>query len=250
MLLEIKLKSNTMREKLLWLILLAVLILYFLRGCEYQKQKDNLVSQLSAYQLSEQKFTLKVKADSSTIAQQSQTILSQDEAIMLGLLKLDGEIKDVVSQVSEFSKFKKDSFKIPFIPNNFADTSGWYAKLKAGDTSRPIIDSLLANSVIVPKPFAYNEKYFTMGGNVNKKGLFIDSIHIPNETRVTIGNKRSGFLGLKVEPVVEVTNSNPYIQIPKLNNVIIKKDKPFYEKKLFLVGVGIVGGYYIKTKIN
>lgn len=237
-------------KNLLGIIILILVIVTFWNSCNHKKEKEALVNQLSAYQLTEQKFTIKVKSDSSTIAQQKQTILSQNEAIKLGLVKLQGDITKVQSQVTQIAKFKKDSFPIPFLPDHFADTSGWYAKLKAGDTSKSIIDSLIANSIVVPKPFAYNEKYFTMGGKVVKKGLFIDSISIPNETRVTIGTKRSGFLGLKQEPVVEVSNSNPYIQIPKLNNVIIKNNKPFYEKKLFLIGVGIVGGYYIKSKIN
>ena len=49
----------------------------------------------------------------------------------------------------------------------------------------------------------------------------------------------------KSTPVVQLENSNPYINTLDMNNVVIKKDKKFFDRKVFWVGVGILGTYII-----
>ena len=234
-----------MKRKAIYIISIIVLLLLIWKGCQLKKEHDDLLQQVSDYQLGEKTFKKKMLDDSSTIAKQTQTILSQDEAMKLGLLKLDGDIKKVQSQVRQSQTINIDSVPIPFIPSNFADTSGWMVKIKQGDSSRAVLDSLLANSIIIPKGFSLKDKWYSVDGKVLRQGIILDSLRIENESSVTVGWKKS-FLGLKSEPLVEIKNTNPYLSVSKMSNVIIKKKKGLFQNPLFWTGIGFVGGSLIK----
>ena len=238
-----------MIHKIINIALLVLVILLLLKGCEMQKDRYNLLTQISTYKLSEKAFKTKILADSSTLATQTQTILSQKEAIKLGLLKMEGEIKKVQSQVRQQQEIKIKNVEVPFIPNGFTDTSGWYSKFKNGDTSKTICDSIIANSIVVPQRFALEQKWYSIDGKVNKNGLVLDSMKIQNESSVTIGYRKYGFLNLKREPVVEIKNTNPYLSLSKVSNVVIKEKKGIFKSKVFWTGVGIFGGIYLKSKL-
>jgi hypothetical protein len=206
------------------------------------------LTQISSYKLGEKEFKVKMQKDSSTIAQQNQTVLTQNEAVKLGLLKLEGEIKKVQSQVQQTQEVIIKKVEIPYIPKNYADTS-WIAKLLKGDKDPQLCDSLLANSVIVPQPFKLNQKWYNISGSVEKKGVLLDSIKLNNECDVTIGYKKSGFLNLSRTPIVEIKNSNPYFNVTKMNNVIIKKNNSIFENKIFWGGLGIITGFILRNNL-
>lgn len=234
-------------NRLMFAILTIIILLLFFKGCEMKKDYDNLLNNSSSIATLENKFEKKSLKDSSTMATQNQMLLSQVEALKLGVLKLNGDIKIVQSQVSQKQEIKIDSVLIPFVPKNYADTLYWVARLKKGDSSRYLIDSLINNSIIVPQPYHMEEKWFKMYGKVQKKGLLIDSFLLINESTVTLGYKKSGFLNLKREAVVEVNNTNPYLNVTKLKNVVIKEKKSILQSKLFWFGVGIFGGFVLKA---
>ena len=226
-------------------IALAFLLLFW-KACQLQNEKDNLLDQVSSLQLGEKQFKSKRLADSSTIASQTQTILSQDEAIKLGLLKLEGDIKLVQSQVRQKQTINIDSIPIPFVPDHFADTTGWMARIKQGDSSRATLDSLLANSIIIPKRFSIKNEWYSFDGKVLRDGLLMDSLQIKNESSVTVGWKKAGFLNMKKEPIVEIKNTNPYLSVTKMSNVVVKKKKGLFQNPLFWTGIGVIGGTFIK----
>ena len=241
-----------MRNKIsniLILIMLIVVAILLLKTCEMQRDNERLIEQVASYKLGEKAFKKKLLEDSSTLASQTQTILTQDEAIKLGILKLEGDIKKVQSQVRQKQEVRIDSVPMAFIPDGYADTTLWIAKLKNGENNKEICDSLIANSIIVPKKFQSEQKWFKLYGKVNKEGVLMDSIRISNESSVTIGWKKSGFLNLKREPIVEIKNTNPYLDVTKMDNVVIKPKSGLFSKKSFWVGVGIISGFYLKTKL-
>ena len=229
-----------MKERLFIIGLIIVLLLSFWKGCQFKNDRDNLLGQVSQYEIGEKSFKTKILKDSSTLATQSQTILTQEEAIKLGQLKLEGEIKKASSQVRQVQKIKIDSVLVPY---SDVDTSIW--TLKKTDNCEDKYDSLLANSVVVPRDFVTEKKWFTINGKVKKEGVLMDSIKIENESSVTIGWKRSGFLWLKKEPIVEVKNTNPYLQVTKMNNIVVKKSKSLLENPIFWIGIGIIGGHFL-----
>lgn len=236
-----------MTHKLLNVALAFIILILLWKGCELKSEKEDLVNQVSNYQLGEKAFKKKVQDDSSTIATQTQTIMTQGDAIKLGLLKLEGEIKQVQSQVKESQEVIIKKVLVPYIPDNYIDTTkGWYASLKSGQITKSLVDSLMFHSLVVPRGFKKDDKWFTIDGVVRKDGVMIDSIKVPNESSVTIGYKKSGFLNLGRTPIVEIKNTNPYIDLKKVSNIVTKKNKGIFNTKGFWIGVGVVGGILIQ----
>ena len=230
------------RNRIFEAFLVFIIAMLFWKSCQVIKEKEELANQISSYKIGEKEFKNKILADSSTLATQTQTILTQDQAIATGILKLEGQIKKVQSQVREMQRIIIDSVMIPYIPDNYADTSVWMKKIKEGQVSKALMDSLLNNSVIVPKQFKLENKWYDMYGKVKKDGVLMDSIKIENESSITVGWKNAGFLGLKKEAVVEIKNTNPYLSVTKMNNVVIEKKKGVFQSKIFWMGIGIFGG--------
>jgi len=230
------------KNTFIYIVLIIIIILLLFKGCELQKDRDSVLTQLSTYKIEQQQFKVRINKDSSTILTQSQTILTQDEALKLGLLKLNGEIKKVQSQVNQVQEFVINDIPVPYVPDNYADTTDWYLKFKNGDTSKSICDSFIKNSVLINTPFKKEDKWLQMNGKIMKDGLQLDSLMIPNESSVTIGYRKYGFLNLKKEPIVEIVNSNPYLKTNKANNVNIKNKPNLFQRKGFWAGIGVVIG--------
>lgn len=231
-----------MKEKIVIVVLILIMFILGYKGCQVYREKQNLLNQVSSYQDGEKAFKVKQLADSSTIAEQKQTILTQNEAIKLGLLKLEGDIKKVQSQVSQSQNINISDISFPFVPDNFADTSGLYARIAANIDCKRVVDTILSKTVFVPKDFNLKDKWYSVDGVINKSGITFDSIKLNNESSVTVGWKKTGFLNLRKEAVVEVRNTNPYLQVTKMDNVVIRPKKGIFDSKLFWGGLGILGG--------
>jgi hypothetical protein len=215
-----------------FLVLIVISLLY--DGCQKEKEREKLINQLSEYQIENKVFRSERQKDSTLIVTQTQTIMSKDEAIKLGLLEIDKKIKDVESQLQAKINVIIKEKDIPFIPNGFADTSGWVRNDKG--------EIIRKDSISVPQDFALNEKWFQISGTVKKNGLKLDSLKLPSKFTVTQGNEKSGFLNLGRTPVVQVKIDNPYIDVSALSNIKVKKSKSIFRSPFFYFGVGIAGG--------
>lgn len=227
-------------------VMAIFMVMLLFKTCQMEKDKADMLKQISSYQLGEKAFKTKILKDSSTLATQSQTILTQDEAITTGLLKLEGDIKKVQSQTRQTQIINIDSIFVPYTPKE--DTSLWVKQIKNGQVSKELLDSLINNSIIVPKDFQTQSKWYSLYGKVKKDGVLVDSMKIENESSVTIGWKKTGFLGLKKEPIVEIKNTNPYLSVTKMSNVVVKQKKGIFESKFFWIGIGAVGSYFLLKK--
>ena len=74
--------------------------------------------------------------------------------------------------------------------------------------------------------------------------MLIDSLSLYNKQTITFGLKSNGFLK-KPTPSLVVKNENPYVNVNSLNNVVIRNDLRFYDKKGFWFGVGVGTGILI-----
>ena len=224
-------------NRVIYVLLFIVIIVLLWRSCESERDRSKLISQLGDYRLKEKVFNVERLKDSSTLATQSQTILSQKEAIELGLLELEKSMKEVQSQVKQKSTTTIIEKQVPFIPDGYVDTIG----IVRGDNGEVV----RRDSIAVPTRFKLNEKWFNVDGLVKKDGLVIDSLTIPNKTIVTVGYKKAGFLNLSKDAIVQVKNENPYVNVTGLDNIVIKKKKKIWQNPLVHIGVGVVLGYYI-----
>lgn len=218
------------------LILILISLLY--DSCNKEKQREQLVSQLSEYQIKEKVFRSERQKDSTLIVTQNQTIMAKDEAIKLGLLEIDKRIKQVESQLQAKINVVIREKDVPFIPSGYADTTGWVRDEKG--------NLIKTDSISVPQDFALNEKWFQIAGTVKKNGLKLDSIKLPSKFTITQGSEKSGFLKLGRTPVVQVKIDNPYIDVSALSNIKVKKKKNILNSPFLYLGVGVVGGFLLK----
>ena len=213
---------------LFWVFFVSLII----GTCTLLKERNSLMSNLSNYQMREKAFKLEIRKDSSTIATQTQTLLSQKEAERLKILVLEDKMKKVQSQVSTKTNTGINDIVV-----------GWAGVID--DTSETIIehDTLVVadtNCLKIPKRFEVNERFYKISGEVIRQGIKFDSISFPNETIVTIGDRKKNLFSKK-ESVVQIKNTNPFVKMQSMNNIVIKPKKPFYEHPIFLIGVGILG---------
>ena len=221
-------KSVKIFKYLFWLFFISMII----TTCTLLRERNNLLGNLSNYQMREKAFKLELRKDSSTIATQSQTLLSQKEAERLKILVLEDKMKKVQSQVTTKTT------------TGFSDVVvGWAGIID--DTTNTIIehDTLVladTNCLKIPKRFEVKEKFYQISGEVIRQGIKFDSISFPNETIVTVGERKQNLFSKK-ESVVQIKNTNPYVKMQSMNNIVIKPKKPFYEHPIFLISVGVIG---------
>lgn len=221
-------KTLKIFKVLFWVFFVCLI----LGTCALLKERNSLFSNLSNYQLREKAFKLELRADSSTIATQTQTIISQKEAERLKILVLEDKMKKVQSQVTTKTNTGINDVVV-----------GWAGVIDDSNNTIVEHDTLVLNDtncIRVPKRFEVNDKFYKISGEVIKVGIKFDSISFPNETIVTVGSRKQNIFSKK-ESVVQIKNTNPYVKMQSMNNIVIKPKKPFYEHPLFLIGVGALG---------
>lgn len=218
-------------------VLSIIVVLLLIDGCRQRAHNKNLVDQLSEYKIENQNYRSERQKDSSLIVTQNQTILSQKEALKLGLLELDNKIKQVQSQLQAKLKISVVEKDVPFIPTNYADTSGWVR-----DRNGTLVRT---DSISVPQDYGLIEKWFKVKGTIKKTGIRIDTLDLPAKFTVTYGKEKSGFLGLGRTPVVQVKSDNPYIDVSSLNNIVVKKPKNILNSPFLYLGTGIILGIIV-----
>jgi hypothetical protein len=222
-------KTMKIFKYLFWLFFISLII----ATCTLVKERNSLLGNLSNYQMREKAFKLELRKDSSTIATQSQTLLSQKEAERLKILVLEDKMKKVQSQVTTKTTTGLNDVVV-----------GWAGVIDDTTTNSTIEHDTLVvadtNCLKIPKRFEVKEKFYQISGEVIRQGIRFDSIAFPNETIVTVGERKQNLFSKK-ESVVQIKNTNPYVKMQSMNNIVIKPKKPFYEHPVFLIGVGVIG---------
>jgi len=223
---------NILKKKNLLLALLLVFSILLVCGwvnerAELKEYKDQILK----FDLKEQKFLETISEDGTFLSEQAQIILSQKDAIANNLVEIKN-LKKIKSQVIVNTITKVDSVFIPFVSDSM------------------IKDTLvLDNYIIVPKRFSLLDEWYSFDGTIKKGGVLLDSISFNNKLSLTIGSKSVGFLR-KPKQIVLVEYSNPYVRTTSMQNIIIKDDLKFYDKKGFWYGFGIVSGIGAAVIIN
>ena len=223
---------NILKNKNLLLALLLILSILLVCGwvnerAELKEYKDQMLN----FELQEQRFLETISEDGTFLSEQSQIILSQKDAIDNHLLEIKN-LKKIKSQVIVNTITKVDSVFIPFVLDSL------------------IKDTLvLDNYIIVPKRFSLLDDWYSFDGTIKKGGVLLDSISFSNRLSLTIGSKSNGFFK-KPKPIVLVEYSNPYVRTTSMQNIIIKDDLKFYDKKGFWYGFGIISGVGAAVIIN
>ena len=215
-------------------LIVLLLIVILLMVCGYYNSRAELSdfkNQMSKFELKEQKYLETISENGNRIVEQEQIILSQTGAINNNLLEIK-RLKEIKSQVIVNTITQIDSVFVPFVMDSTSnDTLG------------------LDNYIIIPKRFSLAEKWYSINGSINKTGLLIDTLNFNNELSLTIGSKSQG-LFKKPKPIVLVEYSNPYVSTTSMQNIVIKNELRFYDKKSFWFGVGVGTGVLLPILIK
>ena len=180
----------------------------------------------------EQLFIEKLNEKGEKIAEQDQIILTQKDAIAHNLLEISN-LKKIKSQVKIQTITKIDSIYIPVI-----DT-----------VDRIVYDTTGLALLKLPTKFGLESEWYSIFSTINKNGMLLDSLSLYNRQIITIGMRSNGIFKSPT-PSVVVKNENPYVNINSMNNVVIKNNTRFYDKKGFWFGVGVGTGVLIPILIK
>ena len=214
--------SDKWKPHFVWLIILLIFC-----GIIYGKQRsiNNFKSQIQKFNLDNLAFEEELNEKGQKIVTQEQIILSQKDAIKQGLLEIN-RLKKVKSQVNVVTQTIVDTFVV-----SHTDTIVQYFEGGA--------------FLKLPQSYTYLTDDISFGAEVTEKGLKVNNISIENSASITIGYKGNGLFRKKT-PVVELVNSNPYVQTNSVSNVVIEeKPNPLTDPKIW-GGVGFLIGLFIQ----
>ena len=234
-LIEEKNKNEKMFSKLKkYTLLICIFLLVFFVWQTFSANSKLLEYKNQVIKLKdgEQLFIEKLNDKGERIAEQDQVILSQKDAIAYNLLEIDN-LKKIKSQVKITTITKIDSIYIPVL-----------------DTIERIVYDTTGMALLkLPTKFGLESEWYSIFSTINKNGMLLDSLSLYNRQIITLGMKSNGFLKAPT-PSVVVKNENPYVSINSLNNVVIKNDTRFYDKKGFWYGFGVVTGVLVPVLIK
>ena len=222
-------KLISKKNLLIGLLIVCIILLV----CGYANTKADLSSfksQIGKLEFKEQKYLETISENGNKIAEQEQIILTQTQAIDNNLLEIE-RLKKVSAQVVVNTITQIDSVFVPF----YVDTT--------------ITDSVDYDFIKVPQMFSLQNEWYSLGGNINKSGLLLDSLSFNNELKITLGNRSEGILK-PTTPLVLVEYSNPYVSTTGLQNIVIQNDLKWYDKKGFLIGLGFLSGMTTTLILN
>ena len=216
----------TLNRFLIFVIILLVAFVLLRESCN-QNKVDELIADISNYKTEAQTFKTKLGLEVST----NRGLALQSQEQMKTLLATNDTLREWINEFKE---------------------------IKGAVTVR---ETTIIKEVAVPfdkvipcdfKPFSANKvnKDFQFYTTISNTGLTIDSLKIPNESKIVIGEKREGFLKLKTKLVVDVNNSNPYIVTSNISGYVYEPKKKWYEKMWANFAIGVGAGYIGSQVMN
>lgn len=99
------------------------------------------------------------------------------------------------------------------------------------------------------KVFNIKEKWYSIEGMSNQKGITISNLNLPNEQFLIIGEKREGIFKSKYLSI-DVINTNPNFKTTNITTQVIQVKEPFYNKGWFrtieVIGAFTLGAWSLK----
>ncbi len=212
-----------MKNNIIILTLTSLLVFTLVGYCKKTIEVNNLQVTTPINPLA---FTTKINELGNKVSEQELLILTQKQALNNNLIK----DKKVNTKVEIKTVTKIEKIYIPYIDTIrdtiFKDSIGIYPRI-----AKSSLNGFLEASM-----------------TVSDTGVTIDSLKVFNEMTIKLTRKRVGLF--KTKPIISVENTNPYLQITGLNNVIIENKKRFYERPIFLIGTGFITGFIASSFVK
>lgn len=233
-----KLNFKKLGRTSLYLIGIVIIVLICLiisrRINDLKKEVEQITTAHNLLSDEVQQYKIMISRQGDSLKVSKQIILSQKQAIEMGLLnekelrdKYLKEINNVVKLSEEVQILKKQG---KFIDTVYIDTFNSYEWIR------------------LPFDVAFGDKWYNLDITINETPM-LNSLITYSEPTITIGTVKKG-LFKKPEKVTIYENANPYIQLKSVQSITIVEQDKWYQKNWFWGGVGFVGGVIITGAIK
>lgn len=213
------------RMYLIQISLIFVVILAF--GLQFRS--CNIKKDLMQAQLENRELLVYGQKMSEKVGEQGQKIAFQEAKYFDEKSKNETLLQRITKLESTISEFHSETITIidsVFVPYEKIDTT------------------LIGSEIIINYHFTRSDSNLFLKGFANSERLFIDTLMIPNKMRLTHKWERKNYFAKK-RYIVEVENSNPYVQVVGLQNYTFVEDKKWHEKRGVNFALGLVFGFLV-----
>lgn len=208
-------------------LILAVIIAF-----ASQFKSCNIKKDLLQAQLENRELLIYGQQVSEKIGEQGQQIAFQEARYFDEKSKNETLLQRITRLESTISEFNSETITIVdsvFVPIEKIDTL------------------YVGGQEFINYHFTKRDSNLFFKGFANSQSVFIDTLLIPNRMSLTHKWERKNFLAKK-RYIVEVENSNTYVQVVGLNNYTFVEEKKWHEKRGVMVGLGFLAGFAVFNK--
>lgn len=202
-----------------------IVVVFFLRECQTQKNTNDLVHRISTYS----DIAKHYKMANGNMLAYNKTLKLQNQKQLKALIATNEQIKDEIKKIK-----------------HLRDVTTIKQQTLIRDTIKIQPNSIPCD--FTPFELRKDNKHYLFKGILSPTDFVIDTLSIPNEINVMIGRKKIGFM--KYEEQVNVVNSNPYVTTTNLSNLSVQRDKKWHERGWVKFGAGVVGGGVVASQIK
>lgn len=228
------------KERLLIAIsfIMVLFILSHISTCYYNRDYNNQKATIDSLLLSNQKIdsilnkaNQKITIQTAIVIDNQETIKSLSDSIFNLKNKSIRKSDKILAHISDYSSI---TVKDKFIP--YKDTIA-FKKFSDSITKKcsDVIDYYKNNTITVPRVALDSSNNFKLSATINKNGLKIDSLYIPDSIYTRIVEHKGGLLKrdskgkrhffLKRSIEIQTFHTNNLIVTNKLNSIVYKPKK-------------------------
>lgn len=250
------------KERWVWIAIIAGLIIFLwqldtYRGKEFASQQEKYDS----LALAKQEVVKLANARGDTIVRQY-AIITSDQALLKEAAKEIFNYKEKdQKQIKRIDALVKITTKTKLpspITAKYIDTFNRKRFTDSLDAEcAKVVSSLLDTSVIIGSKFKFDSSYLQIVGTVEKEGVRIDSLNLPDTQAIAFEVTKGGFFKRGINGkikfwtpkklAVSVYHSNPYIQTTGMSSAIYKSPPGGrWIERLLIFGTGFLIGTQLK----
>lgn len=218
------------KERVVFLIILILLSILFESIIIRTKNETmEAIKTASMYDKTSQEFEVVKSKGKEVIVKQDQVLITEKHALQSKLITKkeyrDNKIKNLKSKINisqnvEVKKKIANYNKESIVKN---------------------VDSL--KYLAIPRKFTFEDSLLFFSGTITNKAVILDSLKMKNDFSIYVADDVK--LLKKRNPVIKYVSNNPNVSISKINNVVIRKEKKWYERGWLKCATGIVIGVAI-----
>lgn len=219
-------------------LFLLVLVVAFIAGrCSTKELRDIQQHNLIAARDSVKYSVVTIEGLQNSVWEKNAIILGQEQAVQAGMIERERlkklHLKDLVTNTELSGKIKRQDSLLALPPKTE------YITIK---------DSAGIKKNYVRYPFQLldqHDKFLSLDAGLDSLRKAWYKLNVPFDGTVSVGYIKAGFL--KTTPVGIFTSTNPYIQVNKMDVLIVKEQKKWFQKWYVHV---IAGAVAIETARN